>query len=317
MSRALELIRPGPLALIQDQGRFGHAHLGVGRSGAADRAAFAAGNRLVGNGPGAAAIECTLGGLVARARGDLLVALTGAPAAMEIDHSPVPHATAQRLRNGETLVLRTPRTGLRSYLAVRGGVDVPGVLGSRSTDTLSGLGPAPLAAGVVLPIGARPNDDVPAPVPVPSGTNTPTGVVGLRVQAGPRDDWFDRPSDLTVGEWVVSPHSNRVGLRLDRPVPNGDAVAAPALLHNTSRELPSEGVVLGAIQVPPSGQPVLFLSDHPVTGGYPVVAVVLDRDIDLAAQIRPGNRLRFIGFSDSWPREPEIRAELEPTKEQR
>jgi len=299
MSRALELIRPGPLALIQDEGRFGHAHLGVGRSGAADRSAYADANRLVGNQPGAAAIESTFGGLVARARGDLLVAVTGAPAAMEFDRSPVPHATALRLRNGETLVMRTPGTGLRSYLAVRGGVDVPAVLGSRSTDTLSGLGPAPLTPGVVLTVGAQPTDDVAAPVTVPSGTNTPSAALSLRVQAGPRDDWFVRPSDLTEGEWVVSQYSNRVGLRLDRPVSNYGTVGAPWLLHNTSRELPSEGVVLGAIQVPPSGRPVLFLSDHPVTGGYPVVAVVLDPDIDMAAQARPGNRLRFNGFTES------------------
>jgi allophanate hydrolase subunit 2 len=121
---------------------------------------------------------------------------------------------------------------------------------------------------------------------------------------GPRDDWFVAPTDLGVGDWVVSPRSNRVGLRLDRPAPVAKDSAAPehhgaaaeqppVLRRKDSRELPSEGVVLGAVQVPPSGQPVLFLADHPVTGGYPVIAVVLDSDIDLAAQARPGQRLRF------------------------
>jgi allophanate hydrolase subunit 2 len=121
---------------------------------------------------------------------------------------------------------------------------------------------------------------------------------------GPRDDWFVAPTDLGVGDWVVSPRSNRVGLRLDRPAPaepdsagperdGAAAQQAPVLRRKDSRELPSEGVVLGAVQVPPSGQPVLFLADHPVTGGYPVIAVVLDSDIDLAAQARPGQRLRF------------------------
>jgi allophanate hydrolase subunit 2 len=129
-------------------------------------------------------------------------------------------------------------------------------------------------------------------------------VLTLRAILGPRDDWFTAPTDLGVGDWVVSPRSNRVGLRLDRPAPGENDSAAPVrdgaaaqqppeLRRKDSRELPSEGVVLGAVQVPPSGQPVLFLADHPVTGGYPVIAVVLDNDIDLAAQARPGQRLRF------------------------
>jgi biotin-dependent carboxylase-like uncharacterized protein len=296
MKRALEVIRPGPLALVQDQGRFGYGHLGVGRSGAADRGSFALANRLVGNNGSAAAVECTFGGLVVRARGDLLVALAGAPAPMAIDRSPVPHAMAVQLRDGQTLLLRTPQTGVRSYLAVRGGIDVPAVLGSRSTDTLSALGPAPLTAGSSLPVGAA---SAPVPPLTPNPPEQPLPEVGvLGVVPGPRDDWFDRPADLAVGEWVVSQQSNRVGLRLDRPPPGDDEAPAPTLTPNTSRELPSEGVVLGSIQVPPGGQPVLFLADHPVTGGYPVIAVVLDADIDRAAQARPGNRLRFTGFPD-------------------
>jgi len=291
---AVEVIRPGPLALIEDEGRFGSAHLGVGRSGAADRGSLAQANLLVGNRPGSAAIECTLGGLALRARGNLLVAVTGAPAAMEFDRVRQPHATAVELRSGVTLVLRSPRSGLRSYLAVRGGIDVGPVLGSRSTDTLSGLGPAPLAAGDVLAVGPDPEELVPA-----AGSVMPhhfPSLVELRVTLGPRNDWFRRPGDLTVGEWVVSSQSNRVGLRLDRPGPDENATVAPILAPDSLRELPSEGVVLGSIQIPPSGQPVLFLADHPVTGGYPVVAVVLDRDIDLAGQARPGNLLRFNSF---------------------
>jgi biotin-dependent carboxylase-like uncharacterized protein len=286
MSRSITVVRTGPLALLQDAGRVGHAADGVGRSGAADRASYQQANDLVGNPAGATAIECVLGGLALRAGSDLIIAVTGAPAAADIDGEPVEHATALLLAAGQTLRLRTSRTGLRTYVAFAGGLDVPTVLGSSSTDTLSQLGPAPLAKGDELPIGAHQSSP-----PTGGGRTTPIGepVTSLRVRLGPRDDWFDNPVDLAVGEWQVSPHSNRVGVRLDRP-----AETATTLRRSITREMPSEGLPLGAVQVPPSGQPVLFLADHPLTGGYPVIAVVLDDDIDRAAQVRPGQRLRFI-----------------------
>ena len=143
----LTVLRPGPLALLQDGGRRGHAADGVGRSGAADRASHARANLLVGNDPGAVAIEVTLGGFVVRAERDLTVAMTGAPAPADIDGDPAEHDTAVTLSQGQTLRLRAPKVGLRSYLAVAGGIDVPLVLGSASTDTLSKLGPAPLTKG--------------------------------------------------------------------------------------------------------------------------------------------------------------------------
>lgn len=283
----LTVLRPGPLALLQDAGRRGHAADGVGRSGAADRTAHARANLLVGNAPGAVAIEVTLGGLAVRAERELTVAITGAPAPADIDGEPAEHDTALPLVAGQTLRLRTPKVGLRSYLAVAGGIAVAPVLGSASTDSLSKLGPAPLAKGDELPIGApTPVTCRPAlPDPTPLGEPVTT----LRVMFGPRDDWFTDPAALTTGEWQVSPQSNRVGVRLDRADPD-----QPALRRRRNEEIPSEGMVLGAIQVPPSGQPVLFLADHPLTGGYPVVAVVLDDDIDRAAQLRPGQRLRFV-----------------------
>jgi biotin-dependent carboxylase-like uncharacterized protein len=279
----LTVLRPGPLALLQDAGRRGHAADGVGRSGAADRAAHARGNLLVGNDPGALAIEVTLGGLAVRAERDLVVAVTGAPAPADIDGEPADHDTAVSLAQGQTLKLRAPKVGLRSYLAVAGGIDVPLVLGSASTDTLSKLGPAPLTKGQELRIGTSTGaGELPAPTRIGEPVTT------LRVVFGPRDDWFTDATALTTAEWRVSPQSNRVGVRLDRTDPD-----PPALTRVTDAEIPSEGIVLGAIQVPPSGQPVLFLADHPLTGGYPVVAVVIDDDIDQAAQLRPGQRLRF------------------------
>jgi biotin-dependent carboxylase-like uncharacterized protein len=284
----LTVLRPGPLALLQDGGRRGHAADGVGRAGAADRASHARANHLVGNHPGAVAVEVTLGGLVVRADRDLTVAVAGAPAPAEIDGDPAAHDTAVALRQGQTLRLRAPKVGLRSYLAVAGGLDVPLVLGSASTDTLSGLGPAPLGKDHVLTVGrngGQPEPAGPAPAATPMGEPETT----LRVLFGPREDWFTDPTALTAGRWRVSPQSNRVGVRLDRPDPD-----TPALRRADDAEIPSEGIVLGAIQVPPSGQPVLFLADHPLTGGYPVAAVVVDADIDRAGQLRPGQRLRFV-----------------------
>ena len=282
MMRALRVLATGPLTTVQDLGRPGLAHLGVTPSGAADRGALRLANRLVGNPEDAACLEATLGGLAVRARGDLLVALTGAPCPVA-GPGDVGFGAPVRLGDGEELRLGTPATGLRSYLAVRGGLATQPVLGSRSTDLLSGLGPPVVAVDDDLPVGdAAPASDLVdlAPTPAPA-----SGAVALRVLLGPRDDWLTPASvDALLSEtWEVSGESNRVGARL----------TGPRLEWSRAGELVSEGVVRGAVQVPPSGQPVLFGADHPVTGGYPVVAVVLDADTDLAAQVRPGQQIRF------------------------
>jgi biotin-dependent carboxylase-like uncharacterized protein len=274
---ALTVVATGPLTTVQDAGRLGQAALGIGRSGACDRAAYRLANRLVGNDEGAAVLEVTFGGLVVRAESDLVVALTGARCAGAPHHAPV------SLAAGQQLALGAPVTGARTYLAVRGGIDVPPVLGSRSTDLLSGLGPAVLTPGTVLPVGRStgpmPGVDL-APVPEPSD-----GEVELRVLPGPRRDWFgdDAWRSLVSQRYAVTADSNRVGLRLD----------GEPLQRARTGELPSEGMVRGALQVPPSGTPVLFLADHPVTGGYPVIGYVVDDDVDRCAQLRPGQQVRF------------------------
>ncbi|MEU6109008.1 biotin-dependent carboxyltransferase family protein [Streptomyces albidoflavus] len=276
---ALEILAPGPLATVQDLGRPGLAAMGVGASGAADRSALRLANRLVGNPEGAAAVEATLGGLAVRALRPVTVAVTGAPAPLSTGAV----RSVIRLAEGERLELGTPPAGLRSYLAVRGGITVPQVLGSRSRDVLAALGPPPLAPGDVLPAGpvpaAFPCVDL-APVRTPFG-----GEPELRVALGPRDDWFtpEAVRRLLAGPWTVGAASDRVGMRLE----------GPALERAVGGELASEGMVPGALQVPPGGRPVLFLADHPVTGGYPVIACVLRADLDLAAQARPGQTLRF------------------------
>ena len=284
-SRALEVLDTGLLTLVQDLGRTGLASIGVGRSGAADRGSFRLGARLLAQPYSAAALEITFGGLSLRSRGELQIALTGAPAPATVDEHQVGYFAPITLADGKVLTLGMPPVGVRSYVSVRGGLDVPPVLGSRATDTLSGLGPRPIRAGDVLPVGpapaAFPNVDV-APTPALSAET-----LILHALRGPRDDWLADVASLAETVWTVSSRSDRVGLRLE---------GKPLQRHATrsGMELPSEGVVRGAIQVPPGGEPVIFMADHPVTGGYPVVAVLVDDDTDRAAQSVPGQQIRIV-----------------------
>jgi biotin-dependent carboxylase-like uncharacterized protein len=184
-----------------------------------------------------------------------------------------------------------PAAGLRSYLAVRGGVLAPLLFGSASADPISGLGLSPLQPGDRLEVGPEPAARVAAADEVGSAGPAVTDVV-VRVILGPRDDWLepDAVRALTNSAWTVTPEGDRVGIRL----------SGPQLTRSRSEELPSEPIVRGAVQVPPSGQPLVFLADHPTTGGYPVAAVAVDKDTDVLAQLRPGERVRFRGISRGW-----------------
>ncbi|RST09402.1 biotin-dependent carboxyltransferase [Streptomyces sp. WAC05374] len=281
--RALAVVRAGALTTVQDRGRPGHAHLGVPRSGALDPYAGALVNRLVGNDADAAVLETTLDGCAVRPRCAVTVAVGGAACPVTVDGRPVAWGAPVRVPAGAVLEAGPAVRGLRSYVAFAGGVAADPVLGSRSTDLLSGLGPAPLRDGTVLPLGPAPRAAAaPGAVPWPG----PPRELVLHVRLGPRDDWFTRAAlhTLATRAYRVSPASNRIGLRTEGP-PLERAVAG---------ELPSEGMVLGAVQVPPDGRPVVFLADHPTTGGYPVVAVVRERDLAAAAQAVPGTPVRFI-----------------------
>lgn len=281
--RALVVVRAGALTTVQDLGRPGHAHLGVPRSGALDGPAAALVNRLVGNARGAAVLETTLNGCAVRPRSAVLVAVGGAPCPVTVNGRPVAWGAPVPVPAGALLNVGTAVAGLRTYVAVSGGITVDPVLGSRSTDLLSGLGPPPLTHGTVLPLGTpthlHARVDV-APQPAP-----PAELV-LRVTRGPRDDWFTPEAlrTFTSRTYRVSSASNRIGLRTE----------GPALERAVPGELPSEGMVLGAIQVPPDGRPVVFLADHPTTGGYPVIAVVRTEDLAAAAQAVPGTPVRFL-----------------------
>ncbi|MFD8736649.1 biotin-dependent carboxyltransferase family protein [Streptomyces sp. NPDC059618] len=281
--RALVVVRAGALTTVQDRGRPGHAHLGVPRSGALDPPAAALANRLVANPSGAAVLETTVDGCALRPRSAVTVAVTGAPCPVRVEGRPVAWGAPVRVPAGALLDVGSARGGLRSYVAVSGGVAVDPVLGSRSTDLLSGLGPPPLADGTVLPLGSP--GTLHACVDVVPHRAPPAELV-LRVTLGPRDGWFTGPAvrTLTTRAYRVSPASNRIGLRTE----------GPPLERAVTGELPSEGMVLGAVQVPPDGRPVVFLADHPTTGGYPVIAVVRADDLAAAAQAVPGTPVRFL-----------------------
>ncbi len=270
----IEVLRAGPLTTVQDQGRPGYAHLGVPRSGALDAPAARLANRLVGNPSSAAVLETTLMGCTLRFAVAATVAVTGAAATVTVDGNRL--SGLLDVPAGGVLDVSRASAGVRSYVGVAGGITVDPVLGSRSTDTLSGLGPARLVDGMRLPTGRPYRDPAWAAHLLPLIADE----LVLGVRLGPRDDWF-APGELFADAYTISPVSNRVGARL----------AGPAVTRTKAGELPSEGVVLGAIQVPADGQPLIFLADHPTTGGYPVIGVV--DDVIPLAQARPGTTVRF------------------------
>jgi KipI family sensor histidine kinase inhibitor len=291
--RSVVVLQPGPLTTVQDLGRPWLGHYGVPQSGAADDASYCRANALVGNETESACLEVTLGRLAVRFDCDAVAAVTGAPAPLRLDRadggrlSP-PADEPFEVAAGSVLRLGSPPAGLRSYLAADGGFDVPVVLGSRSADLLSGLGPAPLRPGERVALGPR----RPFPYISAGGHPRPAGsvprtdaVTELQAIPGPRNDWFepDALAALAGSAYLVTPASNRTGLRL----------AGPPLNRIRATELPSEGMATGSLQISHDGQPILLLADHPVTGGYPVIAVVVAADIDRAAQLRPGQRVTF------------------------
>jgi biotin-dependent carboxylase-like uncharacterized protein len=282
---AIEVLEAGPLTLIEDLGRPGFAHLGVTSSGALDRAALRLANRLVGNHEGAAGLEILFGDVTARFTSSCWFAVTGAWGALYLDDDEVDPNTATAARAGSVLRIASAMRGVRFYLSLRGGVAADAVLGSRSTDLLSALGepahPIPLLDFVPVEL---PDDDL----------------VTVRAHPGPRSDWFTAAAvEAFFGrEWSVSIASNRIGTRLE-PVRGPAHVAGRppeprvVLERRVGDELPSEPMVAGAVQVSPDGTPTVLLADHPVTGGYPVIAVVADRSLDVFAQLRPGQRVQF------------------------
>ncbi|MCH7789822.1 MAG: biotin-dependent carboxyltransferase family protein [Acidobacteria bacterium] len=281
----IEVLDPGPLALVEDLGRLGYAHLGVGPSGPADRRSFTLANRLVRNRADAVGIELLLGGFVMLARADLELAVCGTDSDVVVDGRAHGSHTSVIVSEGAEVAIGPPSRGLRNYLAVRGGLAVDAVLGSAATDTMSGLGPAPLRAGDLIALAAT------APVGV-SVDMAPVDLVGSEISVdllpGPHREWFGIETDRFVDatQFEVDADSNRIGVRLSGAMQRRDG------------EIASEPMVRGALQVPPDGNPIALLADFPVTGGYPVYGIVDSGGIDRLAQARPGAGVRF--FRRGW-----------------
>ncbi len=284
---------PGLLTVVQDAGRRRLAHLGVPAAGPADPLSHALANLLVGNDTGAPVLEVTARGPVLVCTRSAHLAVVGHGATVTVDGRAVGAGRVFPLAPGQRIEVALGAGGLRAYVAVAGGVSVPSVMGSRSTDVLSWLGPGPLVAGDELgtlgqagPLRAHLDD---AALVVAHGRR-PVGGAGpwrLRVLPGPHPEWFaeDALGRLTDGPYVVEPSSSRVGTRLT----SSDG----SLIERRSGELASEGVVTGAVQVPPDGRPVVLGPDHATTGGYPVLAAVIAADRWVIGQCRPGDEVVF------------------------
>jgi KipI family sensor histidine kinase inhibitor len=284
----LEVLAPGPLTLVQDTGRWGWQHLGVPVSGALDQFALAAANLLLGNNPGASALEIALAGLRLKVLREVAVAVTGADLDLRVDGKPVPRWCVLRLIPGQVLEYRRPRDGARAVLAVSGGFAARPVLGSASAYILGCLG-APLAKGQVL--RAWPTQSQTAPRPSPEKlSSSPGRSLTLRAVPGPNQEFFTEAGMATFfsAEFKVSPHADRRGVRLTGP--------AVQLRPGGSSSIVSEPNTPGIVQVPPGGAPIILLNEQTV-GGYAKTATVIGPDRDLLASALPGDSLRFVEVS--------------------
>lgn len=280
----IEILRAGPLTTVQDLGRPGWRDRGLSMCGALDEFALQAGNLLVGNPPGAAGLEFTLGAATLHFHADACIAVTGTDADASLDGRPLRPWWRQRVRAGQTLKLAAPRERMRSYVAIAGGLDLPLALGSLSTDLKGGFGGLDgraLRDGDQLPL--KLSSALPAPT---VGMRPPEWSPAVRVQDGPEHEHFTAAARETfwAADWTVTPQSNRMGYRL----------AGPVLERDHREELASHGVLPGVIQVPPSGQPIVLLADAQTTGGYPKIGVVIRADLWKLGQLRLGARLRFM-----------------------
>lgn len=289
----IEVVQAGFHSSVQDLGRHGLRSSGIGQSGAADGWALRIVNALIGNADEAAAIEITLGRFAVRFQADTVFAIGGADTGATLDNTALPNWWVRTARAGQVLRFGAPRAGLRSYLAVQGGFDVPVAIGARATDlkgAFGGLEGRLLKSGDVLrAVGAAPAAQSPGfglsvrrldPYPELAGGAPVIDIL-------PATAWPDytEAAHALLGEasWKVSPQSNRIGSRLE----------GPALVPLRSRELHSHGILPGVIQVPPSGQPIVQLCDGNTCGGYPVIATVIAPHLHLFGQLPPGARLRL------------------------
>ena len=283
--RFVELLDPGLLSLVEDGGRSACAAIGVPPAGPADSETMRLANRLVGNPDRAATIEVTAVGPRLRFTGDAHIGVVASAAdgvEIRIDDRPVAAGAVSPVLDGQVITIGRVVSGLRAYVAVAGGFETPLVVGSRSTDVLTGLGPCPLAAGDRLAIGtpSRPHGQVLVPVGVTGGDRP----AELRVIAGPHRHPAANPTQLGAAAWTVGDKSNRIGVRLTR---------SPLPFAPYDADIPSVGMVTGAVQLPTDGNPIILGPDHATVGGYPVIACVIAADLHIVGQLRPGDTVHF------------------------
>jgi len=296
MSASLRVVQPGIYTTVQDSGRHGYQHLGIPVSGALDPLAMRLANRIVGNRDGEAVLEILHHGPTLEVRADSVrVALVGGSAAMEIEGRAqrIPGGRSVRLTSGDQLRIAATGEAASAYLAVAGGFDLPGVLGSRSTYARGGFGGyrgRPLAAGDDLPLCSA---DAPETLEQLLGEPAPARPGRLRVIPGPQHDHFtaEAIAMLETADYTVSRASDRMGMRLD----------GPALDHKGRFNIVSDNIAPGAIQVPGDGLPIILLADRQTTGGYPKIATVISSDLPALGRLRPGDPLRFesVGLEDA------------------
>ena len=298
--RSLEIVSSGSLTTVQDLGRRGFQRYGIPVCGALDPVSLRIANMLVGNPEGAAGLEFTWIGPAVRFDSDCAVAVVGADFSPEVDGKPAPAWESAIVPAGSTLNVGIARDGLRGYMAVSGGIDVPLVMNSRSTDTKGGFGGfdgRPLGDGDRLPIGDSPIVDA-IVADGWTGSGLPSEIsrqptygqdFQLRVTLGPQDDEFTDAGirAMSSSEYTVSMDSDRMGYRLE----------GPPIEHRSGADIVSDGSALGSVQVPGSGQPIALLADRGTTGGYTKVATVIGPDIGLLAQAMPGAKIRFATVS--------------------
>ena len=285
----ISVLKPGLLTTIQDQGRPGWLAFGMPLAGAMDPEAYALASLLAGNAPGAAAVEMTLLGATFRFEEAAYVALAGADMSATLDGARVPPWSAFPVRRGAVLAFAAAVDGCRAYLAVRGGIDVPPFLGSRSTYVRGGVGGhqgRPLRAGDVLPVGAAAGGD-PAPRTLRAADVPRYGrEVTLRVLLGPQDDHFTAEGLATFlgAAYTVTNRNDRMGYQLE----------GPAVRHRRGPDVVSDALLPGAVQVPGSGQPIVMMADSQTVGGYAKIGAVIGADLGKLAQARRGDAVRFV-----------------------
>jgi antagonist of KipI len=283
----IAIVKAGMLTSVQDLGRWGLQARGVPVAGPMDEYSHRLANQLVGNDPSAAALEITLIGPEIQALDDVLCAVAGATFTLTAAGESVPMHTPFALRSGTSLRFGPRTRGARATLAVRGGIAVPPIFGSRATSLIARMGPfegRPLRAGDVLPVADASSPGT-RPAPAIADLTMPDGGARLRVLKGPHAEMFTSGAYDTLfgGRYTITPQSNRMGYRLE----------GPRLAHRRSADILSDATAIGSIQVPASGQPIVLMADRQTTGGYPKIATVISADVPLAGQLAPGDWVEF------------------------